>query len=77
MWAWKVRGKFEGGENSRVWLGMFEGVGFLRCVGFCGSASWALFLVETMSKLGRGCRYTVTRSEGVVWLVGLQGQEKT
>ena len=27
MWAWKVRGKFEGGENSRVWLGMFEGAG--------------------------------------------------
>ena len=26
--AWKVRGKFEGGENSRAWLGMFEGAGF-------------------------------------------------
>ena len=28
VWARKVRGKFEGGENSRVWLGMFEGMGF-------------------------------------------------
>ena len=28
MWAWKVRGKFEGGENSRAWLGMFDGAGF-------------------------------------------------
>ena len=26
--AWKVRGKFEGGENSRAWLGMFDGAGF-------------------------------------------------
>jgi hypothetical protein len=42
MWAWKVRGKFEGGGELEDVAWNVRGGGLLRCVGFCGSASWAL-----------------------------------
>ena len=50
--AWKVRGyvgvesrgrgKFEGGGELEDVAWNVRGGGLLRCVGFCGSASWAL-----------------------------------